>query len=134
MVLSASISKGEDVPRAGAGFAGLPGWAEDAHEQAFAVFRASCERVVAYLPGVAGPRRPDGALEPYWDRAAIEDGALAGRGLELIYLAAPFDLFLAQIQGSFRVRLREGGSLRLGYAARNGYPFSPISRVLVARG
>ncbi len=50
----------------------------------------------------------NGARVPYWNRAEIEDGALAGRGLEICWLKDPVDLFFMQIQGSARVRLPDG--------------------------
>ena len=52
----------------------------------------------------------------YYDRAAIEQGALAGRGLELAWAADPVDLFFLQIQGSGRVRMADGSVMRIGYA------------------
>jgi len=76
----------------------------------------------------------DGRLQPYYDRRAIDGGALAGRGLELLWLADPIDAFFLQTQGSGRVRLAEGGSLRVGYAANNGLPPTMIGRILVERG
>ena len=39
-------------------------------------------------------------LVPYYDRAEIEDGAIAGRGLEICWLKNQTDLLFAQIQGS----------------------------------
>ncbi len=50
----------------------------------------------------------------YFDRAAIEDGALANRGLELGWAADPVVLFFLHIQGSGRVRLPDGGVIRIG--------------------
>jgi membrane-bound lytic murein transglycosylase A len=79
-------------------------------------------------------RMVDGRLQPYYDRQAIDAGALAGRGLELLWLADPIDAFFLQTQGSGRVRLAEGGSLRVGYAASNGLPPTMIGRILVERG
>ena len=38
-------------------------------------------------------------LVPYYDRAQIEDGAIAGRGLEICWLKNQTDLLFAQIQG-----------------------------------
>ncbi len=67
-------------------------------------------------------------------RAAIDAGALAGRGLELLWLTDAIDAFFLQAQGSGRVRLAEGGSLRVGYAASNGLPATLIGRILVKRG
>jgi membrane-bound lytic murein transglycosylase A len=76
----------------------------------------------------------DGRLQPFHDRAAITGGALEGRGLELAWVADPADAFFLQIQGSGRVSLREGGVLRLGYAAQNGFPYYAIGRALVENG
>ena len=70
---------------------------------------------------------------PYYDRAAIEDGALAGRDLEICYVDDPIDAFFAQIQGSVRVRLEDGTMLRLNYDAQNGHPYTAVGRFLIER-
>ena len=75
-----------------------------------------------------------GALVPLPDRAAIERGALAGRGLEIVWVDSPVDAFFLQIQGSGRVRLAEGGEVRVGYAADNGHRYTAIGRELIRRG
>jgi membrane-bound lytic murein transglycosylase A len=76
----------------------------------------------------------DGRLVPYPDRAAIDGGALAGQGVELIWVADPVDAFFLQIQGSGRVRLADGGTMRVGFAASNGRPFRGIARDLIDMG
>jgi membrane-bound lytic murein transglycosylase A len=73
-------------------------------------------------------------LVPYYDRAQIEDGAIAGRGIEICWLKDPTDLLFAQIQGSARVRLEDGSTVRINYDAHNGYPYTPVGRVLIDRG
>lgn len=80
--------------------------------------------------------RRDGAgrLVPYPDRAAIEAGHLAGKGLELVWLPDPVDAFFVHIQGSARLRFEDGSTMRVGYAAKNGHRFTAIGRVLVQRG
>jgi membrane-bound lytic murein transglycosylase A len=67
-------------------------------------------------------------------RADIEDGALAGRGLELLWVDDPIDAFFLQIQGSGRVGLSGGGAIRVGYDGQNGQPYVPVGRLLVDRG
>jgi membrane-bound lytic murein transglycosylase A len=67
-------------------------------------------------------------------RAEIEDGALAGRGLELFWVDDPIDVFFLQIQGSGRVRLNGGGTVRVGYDGQNGHPYVPVGRLLIERG
>ncbi len=75
-----------------------------------------------------------GALVPYPDRAAIEDGALAGRGLEIAWAADPVELFFLEVQGSGRLRLPDGGVMRLGYDGQNGRDYTAIGKLLRERG
>ncbi|RTL54143.1 MAG: lytic transglycosylase [Bradyrhizobiaceae bacterium] len=73
-------------------------------------------------------------LVPYYDRAEIEDGKIAGRGLEIVWLKSQTDLLFMQIQGSARIKLEDGSQVRVNYDAHNGYPYTPIGRVLIERG
>ena len=82
---------------------------------------------------VAG-RVEAGRLRPYADRAEIDRGALAGRGLELVWVEDLVDLFFLHIQGSGRIDLAGGGFVRVGYAGQNGHPYTAIGRELVVRG
>ncbi len=75
-----------------------------------------------------------GIFRPYWDRAEIERGALAGRGLEMLWVEDPVALFFLQIQGSGRVRLPDGTIARIGYAGQNGHDYTAIGKVLIERG
>ena len=75
-----------------------------------------------------------GALVPYPDRKEIDDGALAGRKLEIVWVDDPVEAFFLQVQGSGRVRLEEGGEMRVGYAAQNGRPYASIGKALIDRG
>ena len=68
------------------------------------------------------------------DRTEIEDGALAGKGLEICWVKSPIDAFFAQIQGSTRVKLDTGKLLRLNYVASNGQPYTPVGKFLIDRG
>ena len=76
---------------------------------------------------------PDLGADPP-TRAEIEDGALAGHGLELLWVDDPIDAFFLQIQGSGRVRLNGGGTVRVGYDGQNGRPYVPVGRLLIERG
>ena len=64
----------------------------------------------------------------------IEDGAIAGRGLEICWLKDQTDLLFAQIQGSARVQLEDGSTVRINYDSHNGYPYTPVGRILIDRG
>lgn len=82
---------------------------------------------------IAG-RVVQGRLVPFHKRAKIERGALRGRKLELVWVDDAADAFFLHIQGSGRIRLRDGSVLRVGYAATNGHSYTAIGRELIARG
>lgn len=87
------------------------------------------------LAGKSIRGRVDGTkLVPYYDRTAIEQGALAGRGLEIAWAADPVELFFLQIQGSGRLRLPDGGVMRIGYASQNGRDYTGIGKLMLDRG
>ena len=88
----------------------------------------------AWPEEVTAARRTAGGLEPYPDRAAIEDGALAGRGLELLWVDDPVDAFFLHVQGSGRVALPDGSAVRVGFAGANGHPFYAVGRALIDEG
>jgi membrane-bound lytic murein transglycosylase A len=83
------------------------------------------------------PRRgrlETGVIVPYHERAEIEDGALAGRGLEIAWAADPIDFFFLQIQGSGRLQLPDGSVMRIGYAGQNGREYVGIGKLMKDRG
>lgn len=87
------------------------------------------------LKGMRLRGRLDGRrVVPYYDRAQIEDGKAAVRGKEIAWVDDPIDLFFLHIQGSGRIELDNGGTLHVGYADQNGYPYRSVGRWLVERG
>ncbi len=69
----------------------------------------------------------------YWSRADIEnDGVLAGN--ELVFLDDPIEAFILHVQGSGRIRLRDGTVRRIQFAAKNGLPYRSVGRLLVEQG
>ena len=78
-------------------------------------------------------RTNTGTLVPYYDRGEILDGALDGQHLEICWIKNQSDALIIQIQGSARVRLEDGAMLRINYDGHNGYPFVPLSRILIER-
>src|SRR5271167_207629 len=72
-------------------------------------------------------------IVPYYDRAAIEDGALDGWHLEICWLRSQIDVLFAQIQGSARIKLEDGTVLRVNYDSHNGWPYTAVGRVLIER-
>lgn len=80
-------------------------------------------------------KRPaDLADRPYFTRAEIEQGALKGKGLELLWVQDPVTLFEAQVQGNGRVHLSEGGMMSLAFDGSNNRPYTAIGGVLADMG
>ncbi len=77
---------------------------------------------------------PPGAEPAYADRGEIMAGALAGRGLELAYLASAIDAFFVHVQGACRVKLPDGRVMRITYSGKTGHAYTPIGRVLIDTG
>jgi len=86
--------------------------------------------------GTTGRGRIDetGTCVPYYTRAEIDDGALAGKGLEIGWAADPLELFFIEIQGSGELRLPDGSVMRIGYDNQNGRDYVAIGRLLRERG
>jgi membrane-bound lytic murein transglycosylase A len=70
----------------------------------------------------------------YHDRAAIDAGVLDGKGLEIAWAKDPVEFFFLQIQGSGRLRLPDGGVMRIGYDSQNGREYVGIGRLMRDRG
>ncbi|HRO58541.1 MAG TPA: MltA domain-containing protein [Burkholderiaceae bacterium] len=83
--------------------------------------------------GDARHRVVNGRRTAYPTRAEIEGGGLLD-GSELVWLDEPVEAFFLQVQGSGRVRLRDGSTLRVGFADHNGHRYRAIGAVLVERG
>lgn len=71
---------------------------------------------------------------PYFDRAAIDDGALQGQGLEIGWAADPIEFFFLQVQGSGRLRLPDGQVMRIGYDGQNGRDYVGIGALMREKG
>ena len=71
---------------------------------------------------------------PFADRTGIETGALAGRGLEIAWVADPVEFFFLQVQGSGRLRQPDGSVMRIGYDSQNGRDYTGIGKLMKDRG
>jgi membrane-bound lytic murein transglycosylase A len=93
--------------------------------------------LASLYPELKGKRvrgRLDGnRVVPYYTRAELPtDPAI--RGKEIVYIDGALDAFMLQVQGSGRVQLPDGDTIRLQYADQNGHPFRSIGRYLVDKG
>ena len=79
-------------------------------------------------------KQPDGNPKRRWpDRRTLESSDML-KGLELVYLADPFEAYVAQVQGSVKVRLPDGSLRTYGYTANNGHEYQSIRAMLVEDG
>lgn len=92
------------------------------------------ERPVGWPPEMRFGRRTLRGIEPFPDRAAIETGALAGQGLELAWIGSAVEAFFIHVQGSARLRLADGGTMRIGFDGKSGHAYTSIGRLAVERG
>ena len=79
-------------------------------------------------------RPKDLTEDPYLTREEIENGALEGKSLELLYVDDKTDLFFMHIQGSGRITLENGSEVKIGFAAKNNQPFISISSYMADQG
>jgi len=70
----------------------------------------------------------------YSRREIEETNAFDGQRLEIAWIDDPVDVFFLQVQGSGRVRLDNGGVIRVGYGGANGREYSSVGLELVRRG
>ncbi len=91
--------------------------------------------VLPFPPAFAAARAAGKALPT---RSQIEDmianGQLDAGKLALVWLADPVDAFFLHIQGSGRVVLDDGRTLRLAFAAKNERPYTSIGKLLIDDG
>jgi membrane-bound lytic murein transglycosylase A len=83
---------------------------------------------------VAKGRVQNGKLVPYYSRAEIDAGALAGRGYEIAWLDDPVEAFFLHVQGSALLRFEDGVRMQVSYSSSNGLPYTSLGSVLIAQG
>lgn len=85
-------------------------------------------------PYLAFGRMTENGIVEYFDRAAIEKGALGSRAAPLAWLADPVDAFFVHVQGAARLTMPDGAVRRVTYAAKSGQRFTGPGRVLADLG
>ncbi len=82
---------------------------------------------------ILGRRGAGGQLLPYPSRVEIEESRML-EGTELVWLGDAFEVYIAHVQGSAKIRLPDGELVTVGYAANNGYEYKSVSKELVKDG
>jgi membrane-bound lytic murein transglycosylase A len=82
---------------------------------------------------IVGRRGANGQIEPYPSRKILEvSGSLMGQ--ELVWLGDPFEVYIAHVQGSAKIRLPDGKLFGVGYTASNGHDYKSLSKAMVEQG
>jgi membrane-bound lytic murein transglycosylase A len=91
-------------------------------------------RPVDMDPHFAFGRATADGIAGYFDRQAIESGALGRAAPVIAWLADKVDLFFAHVQGAARLLMEDGETVRVTYAAKSGHPFTGPGGVLARLG
>ena len=84
------------------------------------------------LTGKIVGRMVDKKFVPYMKRRDIDAKKI--NAPILAWAKDPVEVFLLHIQGSGRIKLPEGGVLRLGYAGNNGHKYKSLGKALIDSG
>jgi membrane-bound lytic murein transglycosylase A len=98
------------------------------------LFRGRLKRDDAHRWPVYREPRLAGVPNERHSRGEVARGALAGRGLEIVWLRDPLDAYLLEIQGSGVVQLGDGRHVRVEFAAKNGHPYRSLGKTMVRMG
>ncbi len=82
---------------------------------------------------VLGVRTASGAVRRLPPRRELVRSGMLD-GLELVYLADPFEAYIAHVQGSAKLRMPDGELITVGYAAHNGHEYRSIAKEMIADG
>ena len=96
------------------------------------LYRRPADLVTGAGGETLGRRSHDGTVVPYYTRPEIEGGKLAGN--EIVWLTDRWEAYVVTVQGSARLRLRDGRILELGYAGHNGHEYKSPAMQMVADG
>lgn len=82
---------------------------------------------------ILGRQIDGGAITPYPARREIDQSGML-RGQEVAWMADPFEVYIAHVQGSAKLRLSDGTLITLGYAANNGHEYQSVGRKMIDDG
>ncbi len=85
-------------------------------------------------PALSFGRSTASGIVEYFDRGEIDRGALAERDLALAWVEDPVDAYFVHVQGAARLRIPDGSTMRITYAAKSGHPFTGAGRILAELG
>jgi len=82
---------------------------------------------------VLGLRGSDGRVTRMGDRRTLETSGQL-KGTELVWMADAFEVYIAHVQGSAKLRMPDGKIVTVGYTATNGHEYNSIAKEMIADG
>ena len=82
---------------------------------------------------ILGRKMTDGTVTQYPSRQEITQSNMLA-GSEMVWLADPFEVYVAHVQGSAKIRMPDGKLQTFGYAANNGWEYKSVRESLVSEG
>lgn len=77
---------------------------------------------------------PELKEQKYYTRKEIDNGILAGRGLELFWVEDFVDLYYLHIQGSGMLELEDGTQKHIKFAGKNGRSYNSLGKYMLQKG
>ena len=99
----------------------------------YPLYQAPADLVKGPDGTILGRKGADGNLGPYPSREEIESSHLLA-GQELVWLSDPFEVYIAHVQGSAKIRMPDGTLQTVGYAAHNGWEYRSVVQIMIADG
>jgi membrane-bound lytic murein transglycosylase A len=90
-------------------------------------------RYPLYKPPKGLKKLPDGSPIRAMPKRRVIEKTEIYKGNELVWLADPFEAYVAHVQGSARLRLPDDRMITVGYSANNGHAYKSIKLDLVRR-
>jgi membrane-bound lytic murein transglycosylase A len=91
------------------------------------------EDLVKNSEGVTIGRSIGAEVFPYPARDQLESSGML-KGKELAWLGDPFEVYIAHVQGSAKIRQPDGSLIGIGYAATNGHDYRSIAQKMIDDG
>jgi membrane-bound lytic murein transglycosylase A len=110
----------------------LDGSSESSERFKYPLYRQP-EDLVKNAEGVTLGRRKGEGTIPYPPRAEIESSGIL-KGKEIMWLSDPFEVYIAHVQGSARIKQPDGSLIGIGYAATNGHEYKTMAQQMVDDG
>ncbi len=80
-----------------------------------------------------GQKMSNGSIRPYPSREEIEASNMLA-GSELVYLAHPLDAYIIHVNGSAKLKLRNGDIMYVGYAGKTDREYRSLGKAMIDRG